>query len=384
MKKRLLFIIDSLNCGGAEKSLVSLLPLLDYARLDVDLLIFRRGGVYEKYLPQQVNIIRHDLYGKMFIDKVSHGLCQLGFSYNLRYGTKRHGAETHWRSMHKAIKSLENKYDVAVAYQQGLPTFFLATKVDASQKISWINADVFEAGYDMNFCKQFYDKMDNVVAVSEKLSEKLSSRAPWMREKLCCIYDIINPDIVHKLAHEQVDDMPIDNDETAIVTVGRLTKPKNHILAVDVAKILKDKGMAFKWFFVGEGEMRPAIEGRIQELGLGKNVYLLGLKENPYPYMNKADVYVQTSNFEGFGMTIAEAKILQRPVVSTNFDIVHDQIIDRKNGLIAEMTPESVADCIIELSCDKDLRDTITGNLGGEVNSTSITEPAKFMRLIDA
>ncbi len=48
MKKRLLFIIDSLNCGGAEKSLISLLPLLDYERLDVNLLIFRRGGVFEK------------------------------------------------------------------------------------------------------------------------------------------------------------------------------------------------------------------------------------------------------------------------------------------------------------------------------------------------
>ena len=136
--------------------------------------------------------------------------------------------------------------------------------------------------------------------------------------------------------------------------------------------------------FVGEGEMRPAIEGRIRELGLDQNVHLLGLKENPYTYMANADIYVQTSSFEGFGMTIAEAKILQRPVVSTNFDIVHDQIIDRKNGLIAEMTPESVANCIIELSRDKRLKDTIVENLGNEVNSTSVTEPAKFMRLIDS
>lgn len=384
MKKRLLFIIDSLNCGGAEKSLISLLPLLDYSRLDVDLLIFRRGGVFEKYLPQQVRVIRHDMYGNGFFDKIGCGLHQLGFSYRLRYGKKRHGAETHWRSMHKVIKPLDAVYDVAVAYQQGLPTFFLATKVDAAQKVSWINADVFEAGYDMDYCRQFYDRIDHVVAVSEKLHEKLGARAPWMKQKLCCIYDIINPDIVHRLANEQVDDMPIENGEISIVTVGRLTKPKNHLLAVDTAKILKDKGLAFKWFFVGEGEMRPAIESRIQELGLDQNVYLLGLKENPYPYMARADIYVQTSTFEGFGMTIAEAKILQRPVVSTNFDIVHDQLTDRQNGLIAQMTPESVADCIIELSRNKGLKETIVENLGNEVNSTSVTEPAKFMHLINA
>ena len=384
MKKRLLFIIDSLNCGGAEKSLISLLPLLDYSRLDVDLLIFNRGGVFEKYLPPQIHIIRHNLYESGHINRINRFIHQLIFSFRIRYGKKRHGAETHWRAMHEVVNRLRGEYDAAIAYQQGLPTFFLAMKVEAKKKIAWINADVFEAGYDMNYCKQFYDKMDNVVAVSEKLSEKLGTRAPWMKQKLCCIYDIINPDIVHRLALEPVDDMSIESGEISIVTVGRLTKPKNHLLAVDAAKVLKDKDVAFKWFFVGEGEMRPAIEGRIRELGLDQNVHLLGLKENPYPYMANADIYVQTSSFEGFGMTIAEAKILQRPVVSTNFDIVHDQIIDRKNGLIAEMTPESVANCIIELSRDKRLKDTIVENLGNEVNSTSVTEPAKFMRLIDS
>ena len=384
MKKRLLFIIDSLNCGGAEKSLISLLPLLDYSRLDVDLLIFNRGGVFEKYLPPQVHVIWHYLYGSGLINRINRFIHQVVFSCRIRYGKKRHGAETHWRAMHGVVDRLKGEYDAAIAYQQGLPTFFLATKVDASKKIAWINADVFEAGYDMNYCKQFYDKMDNVVAVSEKLSEKLGRKAPWLKDKLYCIYDIINPDIVHRLAQEPVNDMPVEKGDMSIVTVGRLTRPKNHLLAVDTAKILKDRAVAFKWFFVGEGEMRPTIEERIEEMGLGQIVFLLGLKENPYPYMAKADIYVQTSTFEGFGMTISEAKILSRPVVSTNFDIVHDQVKDRQNGMIAEMTPESVADCIIELQRDKDLRNSIIGNLGNEVNSTSATEPAKFMRLIDA
>ena len=224
--------------------------------------------------------------------------------------------------------------------------------------------------------------MDDVVAVSEKLSDKLSKNAPWLQGKLHCIYDIINPDIVHRLAQESVNDMPIKKGDLSIVTVGRLTRPKNHLLAIETARVLKDKGVAFKWFFVGEGEMRPTIEERIKEMGLEQNVFLLGLKENPYPYMLNADIYVQTSTFEGFGMTIAEAKILHRPVVSTNFDIVYDQITDHENGLIADMTPESVANCIMELSCDKRLKDTIVENLGNEVNSTSVTEPAKFMRLV--
>lgn len=384
MKKHVLFLIDSLTCGGAEKSLISLLPLLDYSQIDVDLLMFKRGGVFEKYVPQQVRVISHRLYGSGFVDRLSQRLHQMCFSWNLRFGKKRHGAETHWRAMHQAVMPLEGQYDVAIAYQQGMPTFFLATKVNAAKKVAWINADVLAAGYDMDYCKQFYDKMDAVVAVSQKLFDLLSARASWMQDKLHCVYDIINPEVVRTLAQEQVTDMNPVGDALSIVTVGRLTKPKNHLLALDAAHILKENGLDFVWYFVGEGEMRTAIEQRIADLGLAENVILLGLKENPYPYMAKADVYVQTSAFEGFGMTIAEAKMLQRPVVSTNFDVIHDQIVDHQNGLIADMTPQSVAEKILELIADEELRGSISKSLANETYSTVITEPAKVMRLITA
>ena len=384
MKKRVLFLIDSLTCGGAEKSLISLLPLLDYSQIDVDLLMFKRGGVFEKYVPQQVRVISHRLYGSGFVDRLSQRLHQMCFSWNLRFGKKRHGAETHWRAMHQAVMPLERQYDVAIAYQQGMPTFFLATKVNAAKKVAWINADVLAAGYDMDYCKQFYDKMDAVVAVSQKLFDLLSVRASWMQDKLHCVYDIINPEVVRTLAQEQVTDMNPVGDALSIVTVGRLTKPKNHLLALDAAHILKENGLDFKWYFVGEGEMRTALEQRIADLGLADNVILLGLKENPYPYMAKADVYVQTSAFEGFGMTIAEAKMLQRPVVSTNFDVIHDQIVDHQNGLIADMTPQNVAEKILELIADEELRGSISKSLANETYSTVITEPAKVMRLITA
>ena len=382
MKKRILFIIDSLNCGGAEKSLISLLPLLDYDRLDVNLLIFRRGGVFEKYIPSQVKVIDHELYGNSCMDKMWRMIHQVRFSYLLRYGKRRHGAETHWRAMSRAIKSLKGKYDAAVAYQQGMPTFFLATNIEAEKKITWINADVFEAGYQMGYCKQFYDKMDAIVAVSQKLLEKLSAKTPWMKDRLHCIYDIINPDVIRQLAQETVHDMISKRGEISIVTVGRLTSPKNHLMAVASARILKEKGLNFKWYFVGDGEMRQPIEKKISELELHENVILLGMKENPYPYMAKTDIYVQTSIFEGFGMTIAEAKILHRLVVSTNFDVVYDQITDRENGLIAEMTPESVANKIMELLQNKDLRSHIVSSLEQETNTTSKTEVEKFHELI--
>ncbi len=384
MKKQLLFVIDSLGSGGAEKSLISLLPLIDYTRFIVDLVIFDRGGVYEKYLPREVNIFDYQLYQKNLWGQIKKVLCHALLSPQLRLNKKRHGAEIHWRTMYRFYHDFPGEYDAAIAYQQGVPTFFVATKVNAKKKLAWINADIFAAGYDLEYCRQFYEQMDFIVAVSNKLQNLLCTKTPWMMDRLTCVYDIINPDVIVSLAKKTVQDMTISRGEMAIVTVGRLTRPKNYILAVNAARILKDKGLKFKWFFVGEGEMRRAIEMRIKDNGLQNEVILLGFKENPYPYMAKADVYVQTSTFEGFGLTIAEAKILHRPVVSTDFDIVHDQITDGQNGLIAEMTPESVAEKILKLLYGDSLRSKIIHNLEKENNTTSSTEIQKFNQLIES
>ena len=168
-----------------------------------------------------------------------------------------------------------------------------------------------------------------------------------------------------------------------MVTTGRLARPKNHLLAVDAAKILKNRGLDFRWFFVGEGGERQNIENKIKEYGLQEYVRLLGLRTNPYPYMARCLVYVQTSSFEGFGMTIAEAKILGKPVVSTNFDVVYDQLEHERNGLISQMDANSLAENIMRMVSDKTLRKRIIEQVEKESNDTCLTEAQKVEELID-
>ena len=388
MKKQLLFIIDSLNCGGAEKSLVSLLPLIDYSKYDVDLLIFdsrrnKRKGVFEKYLPTEVNVLDFHLFGESVFEKIRKFFHYARLSPQLRLNHRRHGSEILWRSAHFDFKHMEKPYDAGIAYQQGLPTFFLASKVKAKKKIAWINANVYEEGYDMDYCHRFYDKINQVVAVSPKLQNILAERSPWLRQKITCIYDVVNQELISKMAHEPIDDMPNIDNEVKIVTVGRLAPPKNYPLAVSSAKALKDKGLKFKWYFVGTGPSRTSIEKSISEYELQDCVILLGLKDNPYPYIANADIYVQTSSHEGFCLTIAEAKTLCRPIVSTNFDVVFEQIKDRYNGLIADMTQESIAECIMELVNSQSLREQLVHNLSLEQNNTQVTEINKFYALLD-
>jgi glycosyltransferase involved in cell wall biosynthesis len=122
----------------------------------------------------------------------------------------------------------------------------------------------------------------------------------------------------------------------------------------------------------------------VEELEVQEQVKLLGEQMNPYAFMRQADIYVQTSSFEGFGLTIAEAKILGKPVVSTNFDVVRNQLTHEKNGLIAEMSGKSIADHIYRLMMDETLRNRMVNEIKQEKNTTYLTEVRKVEQLIDA
>lgn len=373
--RKVLFLIDSLTCGGAEKSLISLLPLLDYSRVQVDLMLVERGGVFEQYIPKEVNVMNFPQSQTPFFR-----VGQLWFSILLRVLRNRHGAEVRWMAMNRVYEDLKKEYDVAIAYQQGFPTYYVAKKVRAKRKYAWVNADLKCAGYDEAFNKRFYDMYDRVVPVSDVLCDLMKRTKYANSEKLFTVYDVLNVDLIRKMSQEKVDGLT--HQGLTIVTTGRLAPPKNYLLAVETAALLKNKGLDFVWYFVGEGSEREHIEELIEKYALEECVKLVGMTPNPYPYMAMADVYVQTSSFEGFGLTLNEARILHCPVVSTNFPVVYNQIKDGENGLIAEMNSESVAEKILMILNDETLRDRLIEGTKQEINTTYITEPKKVMELL--
>lgn len=380
-KRKVLFFIDDLYCGGAEKSLVSLLTLLDYSRVEVDLMLYQRGGVFEQYVPKEVNIIDFPHHQKKWFR-----ICELFFSILLRLLPKRHSAELRWLALSSAYPRLKMQYDVAIAYQQGFPTYYIAEKVVANRKYAWVNADVTKVGYKASFNRPFYGKYDNVIPVSQVLKGILVNSDFVDESKLFPVFDILNVELICSMSLEKIkkaDQSDIaKNKSLVLTTVGRLVKLKGYDMAVEAANILKQKGIDFKWYFVGGGDQEPIIRRQVEELGLSNNIVMTGMQPNPYPYMAAADIYVQTSRFEGFGLTLNEARILNRPVISTNFPVVYDQIQDGVNGLIAEMTPESIAEKILLLVENPLLREDLIEATKKEVNTTAITEPQKVMKLL--
>ena len=384
-KKKVLFIIDSLTCGGAEKSLVSLLPLLDRGKYDIFLWMLSSTGPFVSLVPNYVHIIAQPSYNKVGQLKlaIAHFLYSLVFRLKKVLKIKEHGAETLWKCTGWAYKIPEGEWDAVFAYQQGFPTYLVAEKINAPKKFAWVNADIFAAGYCIKFNTKFYRKFTNIVPVSSILQKLLSEKMPEFRDKYSVVYDIQNPNIIRDLAAEQVPTLRTDVKECVLVTVGRLVPPKGYDIVIKAASVLKSRGIKFHWFLIGEGPERANIEKQKLALGVEQEVVLLGLQTNPYAYMTQADIYVQTSKFEGFGLTIGEAKILGKPVVSTNFDVVYNQLTHEENGLIADMTGESVAENIIRLIEDNELRETIISAVKKEENTTYISEVVKVEKLID-
>ena len=158
-------------------------------------------------------------------------------------------------------------------------------------------------------------------------------------------------------------DIPKNENEKILVSVGRLSYEKGFDIAVKACKILKDNGMKIKWVLVGEGTERSLLEKLINENQLKDEFLLIGASYNPYKYLSKADIYVQPSRFEGKSIAMDEAKILNKPIVATNFSTVKDQITDKVDGVITEMNSEDLARGIMKLLFDSNLKISIENNL---------------------
>lgn len=391
-KKKIIFVINSMGCGGAEKSLLSLLSLIDYSRFDVSLLMLIHGGMFESLIPEQVHIEK----GFKYTEFCSLGAKEQFKSFNLKYlfaraktaasirknnkSKKRlHDAQAYWRGCAGAFETYPKQFDVAIAWGQGTPTHIVAQKISADKKFAWVNADYESVGHNKDFDRRYYEKYNKIICVSEKLSDIFKSVYPEFSNRIETIHDILNPDLILKMSQSPCE---IKKEGCPIfVTVGRLVSQKGYDTAAQAAQILKEGGLNFKWYVVGDGN-RSGVESYIEKFNVSDCFILLGGKSNPYPYIKSADVYVQTSKFEGFCLTLAEARMLNIPCVTTEFDVVYEQMIPEKNGLVVKIDPQSVAEGIMRLLNDKELYSSIKDFQQNEKKG-NIEEIEKIYRLID-
>ena len=364
MKRKLLFVIESLVAAGAERSLISLLTALDYSRFDVDLQLFRYGGDLEQFLPKQVNLLPpfdYTLFAEKSIWKqllsldIRKTARRFLYSILIRMGKSTHAdkARIYWKTIGGFLPEKESRYDSAIAYSQGIPTFYVVDKVRADKKLAWVNVGYSLSKKNHSFQSAFYDKIQHIVCVSETAKAIFDEGFPSCRSRTLVIRDRIDSSLIRKLSKEY--SVALGGDVPAILTVARFAPQKGYDLSLKACRILKDRGIRFRWYAIGRGPLRREMERFVQENHLQDHFAFLGTFANPYPYFKAAKLYVQTSRHEGFGLSIAEARVLGIPVVTTEYDSVWQQMVQGKNGLVVPQDPVAVADAIERLLTDNNL-----------------------------
>ncbi len=390
-------MIDSLHCAGAEKSLTTLLGLLDYQQYSVDVLLFAHGGEFESLVPKEVNILSPLAYTRFSNLRFSESVIQalkttefkmlksrMKYSYKIR--TKKRTipqeARLYWENVSGVIEDNSKVYDIAISYAQGVPTFYVADKVKAIKKIAWVNTSYNLEMKEREFQKPFYDQFTNIITVSHSAKAIFLETYPFYSDKVEVIYDINNPDFIVERARSE-NSYEDEFDGIRILTIGRLDEGKGYDIALEACKKLKETGLNFRWYVLGKGPLKKEINGLIRRHDLLDHFILLGVEANPYPFIKDADIYVQTSRFEGFGLAIAEARMLNIPVVCTNFGAAANQMKHEKNGLVVEMNAESVKDSVLRLINDSQLNQRIVHYLQTEKKG-NLEELDKIYRLIGA
>lgn len=376
MKKNLLFVMPSLSAGGGERSLINLLSQIDFTRYNVDLFLLNHDGMFMKFIPKEVNLLLLPESYKLFALPLFNSIMMLllkgkiMLAYNrIMFSIKNRasknqllGEQYNWKHLAGSFDTIGKKYDVAIGFLEKTATYFCVDKVDAAKKIGWVHIDYDKLGLDPDLDIGYFRKLNNIVTVSEECSNVLKKRFPSEKNKVNVIYNIVSPSIIKKMANQHIDEGHY-NDEITILSIGRLHHQKGFEIAIKACRKLVDKGYRIKWNIIGEGDEREKLTDLIRANNLEENFRLLGLRTNPYPYIKKADIYAQTSRFEGKSIAIDEAKILNKPIIVTNFSTAKDQINNGVDGLIVDMNPDAIRNGIERLINDEGLRERLIRNL---------------------
>lgn len=385
MKINLLFIIPSLSAGGGEKSLINLLTQIDYSQYNVDLFLLNHDGIFMEFIPKEVHILKlpesykyftlplvKSIWRLLLSNKLSLIYSRMMFAFKHINSKGDSVSEQYsWRYLAKSLERLHKKYDAAIGFLEKTSTYFCIDKVDAFKKIGWVHIDYEKIGMDSKFDIGYFDKLDHIVTVSEECASVLNRKFFRQKHKVNVMYNIVSPKLIYHMADQEKSSV-YSKKEITILSIGRLHSQKNFELAIEACKKLMDKGYDINWSIIGEGEERGKLTNLIQANHLEDNFTLLGLRSNPYPYIKQADIYVQTSKFEGKSIAIDEAKILHKPIVVTNYSTAKDQIEDGVNGLIVEMNPDAAAKGIERLILDKQLVNILINNLSREQLGTEM------------
>lgn len=331
---RILYYYSKLNIGGAERSTVRLLNRFAENGHIVSLLLRWDGGTLEPELSPQIK--------RIYLKKTHHSKTKAGEI--LWFGLE---------SLASVIRSMglsNEKYDICISGLFGYDPKLLFSHIKAKQYYQLLRNDVLNTGdygRTREYMERFGDRFDAYIGVSEYTTESFRKVYPQFATRAHTIYNILadcqhcnskNPFVGYE-------------DKLKILTVCRLAdKAKGLYRMVRVCgELRKTFGDSFTWFVVGDGPDKTELIQRIAAAGLQNQMILCGEQSNPFPYYRYADLVAVLSYYEGLCGVVNEAKIMERPLIATEFSGIHEQITSGVNGIIVDNDEEAIVSGLRDL-----------------------------------
>lgn len=347
--KKAVFLIEDLKFGGVENSLVNLLNNAKFNEHGYKAVLIMWGKQYDvlenlksesgvKVKIVASSFLRRlcNLMQKIFGGQKAEKIYNIIIRALVLLAVKRERADVVIRYHHAAMKTIFNRLN------------------DKSKKIMWYH--ISECGYYLD--REYTDACDKIVVVSEQCREIIAKERPYLASKLAVVSNIIDEDGIREKA--KCSDELFDSDFN-IVSCARISPEKGVLLAVKACKIILDSdiGGNFKWYFIGpksddDTDYYNEVVRSISEYGLNEKFILLGAQSNPYKYFSRCDLFVQPSLNEAQPLVLKEAFLCGAPIVSTATVGGRSTVEDGVNGLIADISPESVAEKICGLIKDSE------------------------------
>jgi glycosyltransferase involved in cell wall biosynthesis len=366
--KKIFFLLFSMNLGGVEKSFIELLSTINSSKFEVHLGLMRKCGQLMNSLPHWVIVHQIGYYDKFYGELCETPLCAIKYfrqlhiikavelSYLYCICKIRKTRMPLYKHYLRNQQRMEGEFDLAVAYSSpsDMTDYYVANMVDAKSRCAWIHFDVSKIVANRDMISRLYPGFNRVFCVSKTAKDIFDSSFPQLAAKTEVFLNVVSRDRIMSLSNEY-NAYHEDSSEKRLLTVGRISKEKGVLMALDALAIVLSKGINVKWYFVGTGDMLSMCISKAESLGIAANVEFCGEKINPYPYMKNCDIYVQPSYYEGYCIALAESRVFSHPIVATNFTGAVEQLSSRSNAVVVDVTADAIAEGIIKACRMQDL-----------------------------
>ena len=374
-----------MSVAGCETVFVNMLKAFDTKRYSVSVFTTNNCDPIINLIPSDVDVFFQEDYSsrRLFLEdlkafKISRIMKGLFYRGALRVSRDKFRKEVFAAKTHLL---LEEQFDLVIAYKPAEIPYALY-QFSSLKRAVWFHTFEFDGNpYDMDrYVINTLNSFDKIYCVSQSIKDRLNSYPDLEFHKTEVFHNIMDKDWIIRKADMEAPE--IDSSFTRIVTVARLVKEKRVDRIIAIAQKLIEEGYGFHWYVVGDGPEKKKLLEMVVDSKLDGSITFLGYKENPYPYINACDIYVQTSEIEGYCTTTMEAKILEKPVVTTDAPGMREQFTDGVDGLITDMSEEGLAAGIKQLMDDSDFRESIIKKLKKENNNNN-QELVKLYQFID-